>query len=173
MRTLFSFPLLLHVSTLLCQQVGSYLPAKGESFSCVIHFYIEEILAKMLLCDKAKKKEKKKAMDLHLFWWNLQHDDIIPMCSKSWANFLWLLLELSLSASVLFSQTRIYKFKVYITLSYQTKGFMHPCFPLFPHRALCASGPHLLFQFILSDYPEVEASHQSQWQHHPLPGHLS
>lgn len=40
-------------------------------------------------------------------------------------------------------------------------------------RALCASGPHLLLQLLLSDNPEVEASHQSERQHHPLPGHLS
>lgn len=39
-------------------------------------------------------------------------------------------------------------------------------------RALCASGPDLLLQLLLSDHPEVEASRQSQWQHHPLPGHL-
>lgn len=39
-------------------------------------------------------------------------------------------------------------------------------------RALCASGPHLLLQLVLSDHSEVEASCQSQWQHHPLPSHL-
>lgn len=39
-------------------------------------------------------------------------------------------------------------------------------------RALCASGLHLLLQLLLSNYLEVETSHQSQWQHHTLPSHL-
>ncbi|TNM88030.1 hypothetical protein fugu_006251 [Takifugu bimaculatus] len=40
-------------------------------------------------------------------------------------------------------------------------------------QSLCASGPHLLLQLLLSDHLEVETSHQPQRQHHPLPGHLS
>lgn len=39
-------------------------------------------------------------------------------------------------------------------------------------RALCASGFHLLLQLLLSNYLEVEASRQSQWQHHTLQSHL-